>query len=258
MKTIAIIPARSGSKGIPGKNVIDLAGFPLLAYSIAAAKLAGNVDEVIVSTDSQEIAEIAVNFGAKTPFLRPQSISQDKSSDLEFFLHAIDWFQQNTAEKVEYWVHLRPTTPLRDPERISEAVEFIHKHQEATSLRSASLASESPYKWLQKASDETYFEGIRPDDPRPEYFNLPRQSFPEIYVPDGYVDVVRTSFITSNPGLLHGDKLLAYVTPRTIELDTPEDLEQLRLHLQIQGMERYAILDYLTKHYSTHKSPEED
>ena len=87
---IAIIPARSGSKGVPGKNIALLGGYPLIAYSIAAAKLSG-IDRVLVSTDSEEYALITRRYGAETPFVRPDEISSDQSTDFEFMRHAIDW-----------------------------------------------------------------------------------------------------------------------------------------------------------------------
>src|SRR5229473_743527 len=100
----SIIPARGGSKGIPGKNVAPLAGFPLIAYSIKASLKARTIDRTIVSTDSPEIAEIAMSFGAEVPFLRPAAIAGDKSTDYEFFNHALEWFQVNESKMPEYIV----------------------------------------------------------------------------------------------------------------------------------------------------------
>ena len=90
----AIIPARSGSKGVPNKNIKLLGGIPLFAFSIIAAKMITKVDRVIVSTDSREYAEIAIKFGADVPFLRPEEISSDKSSDFDLFFHAINWLKE--------------------------------------------------------------------------------------------------------------------------------------------------------------------
>ena len=109
---LAIIPARCGSKGVKNKNIKKLAGHPLLAYSIAAAKLAG-IDYVIVSTDSKYYAEIANNYGAQVPFIRSSQISKDNSTDYEFMYHAMHWVKENKEFCPEYWVHLRPTTPIR-------------------------------------------------------------------------------------------------------------------------------------------------
>ena len=132
----AIIPARGGSKGVPKKSIALLCGFPLIAYSIAAAKLSKKIERVIVSTDSEEMAEVARSFGAETPFMRPAEFARDTSPDIEFVEHAISWFQKNESSVPEFLVHLRPTTPLRIPEDIDRAIEMLAKHKDATSLRS--------------------------------------------------------------------------------------------------------------------------
>ena len=108
-KVFAIIPARSGSKGVKNKNIRLLNGYPMIAYTIAAAKLSENIDRVIVSTDSEQYAEIAQKYGAEVPFLRPAEISGDTSADIEFMQHAINWFYENEGKVPEYWLHLRVT-----------------------------------------------------------------------------------------------------------------------------------------------------
>ena len=118
---ICIIPARGGSKGVPGKNIRDVGGFPMIAYSIIASKLSKNIERTIVSTDSQEIADIALKYGAEVPFLRPEKFARDDSKDIEFFQHAIDWFSENEGYVPNYWVQLRPTTPLRESSIIDKS-----------------------------------------------------------------------------------------------------------------------------------------
>ena len=113
-KFSAIIPARSGSKSIKDKNLALLGGYPLIAYSIALAKTTEGVDRVIVSTDSLEYAKIAEKYGAEVPFLRPKALSQDTSTDYDFMSHAVNWFDDNSKIVPDFWIHLRPTTPLRD------------------------------------------------------------------------------------------------------------------------------------------------
>jgi N-acylneuraminate cytidylyltransferase len=148
---IAIIPARSGSKGVPGKNIKLLGEIPLFAFSIIAAKMMPSVSRVIVSTDSEEYAEIAKEYGAEVPFLRPNEISGDKSTDFDLFLHALNWFKENENLVPEYILHLRPTTPLRNPQIMEDAVRlFIENKNLASSLRSGHSAPESPYKWFLK------------------------------------------------------------------------------------------------------------
>lgn len=233
MNMIAIIPARSGSKGVTGKNIKDLGGIPLFAFSIIAAKMMSSVSRVIVSTDSSEYAEIAKKFGAEVPFFRPIDISGDKSTDYDLFLHALNWFDKNENKIPEFLLHLRPTTPLREPQIMESAVKlFLQNKEKATSLRSGHSAPESPYKWFLK-DENNYFIGLR-DDLTPEKVNLPRQSFPSVYIPDGYIDVLKSSVIL-NTGTLHGDKMLVFESPFCVEVDTKEDFEYLEFQIKKEG-----------------------
>lgn len=239
MNLIAIIPARSGSKGVPEKNIKLLGGVPLFAFSIIAAKMMPSVSRVIVSTDSAEYGEIAKSFGAEVPFLRPMDISGDKSTDYELFLHALNWFKENENILPEFLLHLRPTTPLRDPIIMEEAVKlFLENVERATSLRSGHIAPESPYKWFLK-DDNNFFKGLR-DDLTPEKVNLPRQSFPQVYIPDGYIDILK-SHVILNSGTLHGDKMLVFESPFCVEVDTNDDFEYLEFQIQKEGSK---ILNY--------------
>ena len=236
---LTIIPARGGSKSIPKKNIVNLGGFPLIAYSIAAAKLSKKINRVIVDTDSEEIAGIAKKFGAEIPYLRPKEFATDTSTDLDFMNHAIGWFQKNEKEIPDYIVHLRPTTPLRDPSRIDEAIEKIIKNKEAACLRSGHEIRESPYKLFSISND--FFIGLFPQDKRPEYWNLPRQAFLPVYQPDGYVDVIIPELVIKT-GKLHGSKILAYISPDTGEIDKAEDLKFAEFNLQKNNWEIYQYL----------------
>jgi N-acylneuraminate cytidylyltransferase len=241
----AIIPARGGSKGIPKKNIKLLAGYPLITYSIAAARLSSKISRIIVSTDSQEIGEISRYFGAEVPFLRPAEFSSDNSPDREFLLHAIDCFAKNERTIPEYLVHLRPTTPLRDPNLLGEAISLILSDSKATSLRSGHEAPESPFKWFTR-DEGGYFHGMNPKDARPGYSNLPRQTFPIVYIPDGYVDVLRVSFVL-NSDEIHGPHIIGYVSPRCVEVDTLEDFEYLEYQIKKKG---HPLFDFLKSNYS--------
>jgi len=152
----AIIPARAGSKGVKNKNIRCLAGYPMIAYSIAACKMSKQIERIIVSTDSEEYAKIARYYGAETPFLRPAEIAGDQSTDIEFMEHAIDWLAENEKTVPEYFVHIRPTYPLRQIRVIEEAISKMCEDVTATSLRSAHLASNTPYKWFNMRDDGYY------------------------------------------------------------------------------------------------------
>lgn len=242
MKVYGIIPARGGSKGVPNKNIKLLGGYPLIAYSIAAGKLAKKIDRIIVSTDSQEFAEISKRYGAEVPFLRPAEFAQDRSPDRDFVLHAVKWFEENEKCAPDYIVHIRPTTPLRDPVKMDEAIEQMAANAKATSLRSAHPCSESPFKWFMK-KDDGFYTGINTDDM--DKLNLPRQMFPTVYIPDGYVDVLKTDFVKSAPGI-HGQFVLSYISPVCREVDSIEDFEMLEFQIKNQGS---PLLDYLKKNF---------
>ena len=230
MSVVAIIPARGGSKGIKNKNIYNLSGFPLIAYSIVAAKLTPSIERVIVSTNSSEYAKISNSYGAETPFLRPDTISGDDSQDIDFMKHAMCWYEKEENFSPEYWVHLRPTTPLREPEIIEEAIQKLFKNNNATSLRSAHLSPESPFKWFTKDKDG-YFGGLDSSKEGLDYLNGPRQKFPDVFIPDGYVDVVKRSTVMKE-NLLHGNRIIAFESPHCIEVDSPEELNMLEFKMQ--------------------------
>lgn len=238
-----IIPARSGSKGLPGKNISLLGGYPLIAYSIAISRMVNVISRTIVSTDLSEIAGIAKKYGAEVPFLRPAELAQDKSEDIEFILHAIHWFRQNEQKIPDYWVLLRPTTPLRDPAIINSAITEMKNSKTATSLRSAHQASESPFKWFLRDSSG-YFNGILPKYSN-DQINGPRQSFPSVYIPDGYVDVLKSSFIIES-GSLFGNKMLGFVSSFCAEIDTVEDFEFLEFELRKKSN---PVFEYLKANF---------
>lgn len=239
---ISIIPARAGSKSIINKNIYEVANYPLIAYSIIASKLSKYISRTIVSTDSKEIANISLKYKAEIPFLRPIKLSQDNSTDLEWILHAIEWFNINEKDIPEYIVHLRPTTPLRDYNLIDKAIELFLNNKEATSLRSVQIIPESIYKCFEKEGN--YLKGLiknRTD----EYYNLPRQNFPETYKPNGYIDIIKTSHILQNKNNLHGNKILAFITEQVIDIDTIEDINNLKLFLHYNGhylLEKLSLL----------------
>jgi len=220
---IAIIPARSGSKGVPDKNTKPIAGKPLMAYSIAAALKSNVINRVIVSTDSEEYACIARSYGAEVPFLRPSDVSGDLATDTQFFKHAIDWLRENEGFVPKYFAHLRPTTPLRNPQIIDDAlISFIDSN--FTALRSVHKMSESSYKTFE--IDNNKLKLLCGGGFDIEAANLARQSFPDTYDANGYIDVVRTEMIDSKE-MVHGNKVLAYVTDRAYEIDEASDIEFL-------------------------------
>src|SRR5688572_22172629 len=134
-EVLALIPARGGSKGIPRKNIRLFAGYPLIAWSIAAAKRSELVTRVIVSTDDEEIAAVAREYGAETPFLRPAEFAQDNSTDLPVFEHALQWLEANENYRPEILIQLRPTSPVRPKDCVDSAVNILLEHTDADCVR---------------------------------------------------------------------------------------------------------------------------
>lgn len=239
----ALIPARGGSKGVPRKNIKELAGYPLIAYSIALCKKSKKISRIIVSTDDEEIADIARHYGAEIPFMRPSSAAADHSTDYEFVDHALKWFGENEGEVAEFLVHIRCTTPLRNVDVVDNALLRIQGSLEYTSLRSAHKASESPYKWFLINTNGT-FRSVS-DELDNDTANNGRERFPDVFIPDGYVDVLRTSYIIENKKL-HGQMMMAFESPVCTEVDTLEEFDYLEYQLKKEGS---VLLDYLRENY---------
>lgn len=193
---LAIIPARGGSKGIPGKNIRPLAGRPMIGYTIDAAHHAALVSRVVVTTDDEHIASVAAELGAEVPFLRPPELAQDDTADLPVFQHCLDWLDDHEGYRPAIIVHLRPTAPLRRPAHIDDAVQILLQHPDTDAVRTVTPAGQHPYKMWSRRSDGLLQPFVDPaahgiDEP----YNQPRQALPPAYVQNGSVDVVRADVI---------------------------------------------------------------
>lgn len=229
-KVVALIPARAGSKGVPNKNIRLLGAHPLLAWSIAACLKTKVIDRVIVSTDSEDYATLARSLGAEAPFLRPAEISGDRSTDYDFVLHALNWLRESSSEP-DLIAHIRPTTPFRDPELMSRAIEYFKAAKTATALRSVHEMSESAYKTFEIAATGE-LKCVGSGNTALDAANNARQSFPKTYQANGYIDVLSASFIRKQ-GLLHGDYVLPFITPRVTEVDSEDDFQYLEYQLSL-------------------------
>lgn len=242
----ALIGARGGSKSIPRKNVALVGGYPLIAYSIAVAKLAKGIDRVIVSTDNNEIANVAKRLGAEVPFLRPAEISGDKALDIEFFKHALDWLKENEGKMPDLIVHLRPTIPAREISVVNKAISEMMSDSEATSLRSAEEVSPSSiFKSFSINDSYCVFFGKELFGSDEEFFNYPRQSLPKTYHVNGYIDIINCeAFLKS--ALLYGKNMKAFVTEEiAVDIDEPRDLAAAGEELKKPKYQ--GLFDYLNK-----------
>ncbi len=244
-EVLALIPARGGSKGVPRKNIKILGGYPLIAYSIAACQQSSIISRVIVSTDDGEIAEVSRKYGGEVPFFRPKDLASDVSADFGFINHAIDWLDTNEGAVPEYIAHIRPTTPLRDFTVVDKALNIFMNSNQYTSLRSAHEAPESPYKWFLKDKNGTFKSLANGIDN--EMANLGRNEFPTAYIPDGYIDIVKTEYVKKN-GILHGDMMMAFESPSCVEVDSIEEFELLEYQI---AKKLYPVFEYLKTNYVT-------
>jgi len=216
-RVLAIIPARGGSKSIPGKNIKLLGGHPLIAYGVAAGLQAELVGRVIVSTDDPEIARLAKALGAEVPFLRPMELAGDAVTDLPVFRHALEALG-GPGDPPDIVVHLRPTSPFRPPGAVDEAVRILAGDPLADAVRSVAPPAQSPFK-MWKREDGRLVPLLR--GRTGEAYNAPRQSLPEVLWQTGQVDAVRRATILEK-GSMTGDRILPLVMdPRlAVDLDT--------------------------------------
>jgi N-acylneuraminate cytidylyltransferase len=236
-EVLAVIPARGGSKGIPRKNIRDFAGHPLIAYSIAAGLQARLVTRVIVSTDDEEIAAVARRYGAEVPFLRPAELAQDQTLDLPVFQHAVAWLAEKEGYHPDVVVQLRPTSPVRPPALVDEAVRLLLDHPEADSVRGVVPAGQNPHK-MWRIDPQTgqmrpllWVEGIE------EPYNAPRQVLPPVFWQTGHIDAIRPHVFEQ--GSMSGKVILpVYIDPSyTVDIDTPKDWARSAWLVRYGGLE---------------------
>lgn len=227
-KIVAVIPARGGSKGIPEKNIVEINGRPLIDYTISAALESQYLDKVIVSTDSEKIAEIAVKCGAEVPFLRPQNLAEDQSKTIDVLINLIKQLSI-TDINFDYIVLLQPTQPLRKSFHINEAIKLVIDNN-YKSLTSVSIVRDHPIL-------------VRTIDNHGKLKNLlhinstvRRQDFPIYYKVNGaiYINRIDEDF---NENTSLNDNLYPYVMDREydLDIDEPFDLEILKMKFSLNS-----------------------
>lgn len=234
---LCLIPARSGSKGIRDKNIKLFKGKPLLAWSIEQAKKCDYKMRIIVSTDSEKYKEISLKYDAEVPFLRPKEISQDKSTDIEFIKHAVDFLKEKDNYIPDIILQLRPTQPLRKIEDINNSLKiFIENYEDYDSLRTIIEYEKSPFKMYTiqeyisntntKKKLQPLFNTVKNIK---EPFNQCRQSLPKTYLHNGYIDIIKTSILKNNT--ISGKNIYPYIMNKddTIDIDTMKDWEKAEL-----------------------------
>ncbi|OWR27593.1 flagellar modification protein B [Saccharibacillus sp. O23] len=213
---LAIIPARGGSKGLPGKNIRPLDGKPLIVYSIEAALLSGCVDEVMVTTDSPAIADIARSAGARIPFMRPDHLASDQSKSIDVLRHAISFYEENLHRTFSSVLLLQPTSPLRDQADIRKAFKQF-EDSGAESLQSVCPAATHPY--LLRT-----FEGGRLSPYWIEQPHLRRQDLQEVYALNGAIYIMKRDLVMERNSIV-GDHNTGYVMPKERSIDIDDLLD---------------------------------
>lgn len=214
---IAIIPARGGSKGLPGKNVRPLNGKPLIAYAIEAALNSKHIDRIIISTDDEEIARIAVEYGAELPFMRPAELASDTSLAIDNYIYTIGRLEKEGRKAIDSFVVLQPTSPLRIAEDIDGAIELFEQNKADSVISYCQEAH--PITWHKYLDEECRFVDIFDTNIKNRQDN--RVSF----YPNGAVYVFKTALIRDRK--YYTDKSYAYIMPRSrsVDIDFIEDFE---------------------------------
>lgn len=223
MNILCIIPARSGSKGIPDKNIKLFHNKPLLAWSIIQAQKSKHEMKIIVSTDSEEYANIAKEYGAQVPFLRPKELSEDLSIDLEFIQFTINKLKIKQNYIPDFILQLRPTSPNRSIKILDECLDiFIENFKNYDSLRTVVEVDKTPYKMYSIENNKLIplFNNI---NNLKESFNQPRQILPKSYLHNGYIDILKTSLLKDN--IISGKKIYPFIMKKgdKIDIDNLDD-----------------------------------
>tara|TARA_B100000579_G_C22672350_1_gene776260 strand:- start:179 stop:877 length:699 start_codon:yes stop_codon:yes gene_type:complete len=226
LKILCLIPARKGSS-LKNKNIRSYKGKPLIFHTIKTALKSNLINKIIISTDSiqyKKLCKKAFKNQIEIPFLRPKSISGSNSKDYDWIKHCLVFLKNKQNYVPNIIIHLRPTTPNRSSKIIDQAIKYFYKnHSKATSLRSANEFSQPPEKMFKIKNG--YFKGYFVNKKESEYYNLPRQKFSKTYLPNGYVDILKPKVIF-NLGLLHGNKILPFITDQTNDIDELDDFNK--------------------------------
>ena len=211
-RVLGIIPARGGSKRLPRKNVMPLQGKPLIAWTIEAGLKSTCIDRLILSTDDQEIAKIALEYGCEVPFTRPPELATDEASSVDVVLHAISQFQDFT-----HFVLLQPTSPMRRASHIDEAFKSMCAAG-TSSCVSMRKSVESPY-WMYTIREDGYIAPVARD-----LTGKRKQELPETYIPNGAIFISRTEKFLAEKSFYSANTIQYLMSFQdSVDVDTLED-----------------------------------
>jgi len=231
VQVLAIIPARGGSKGIPMKNIQKIAGKPLIAHTILAAKKSKQIDKIIVSTDNTRIAQIAKSYDVEVPFLRPTQLSNDESSTIDAIKHGLDFLFVNQSYVPDIILILQPTSPLRTTKMINKSIEMLKKSN-ASSILTVSKIKTHPYGsfWYNKK----YLKPFKP------YFNRynQRQKYPPLYYPTGAIYTFWFKTLKKYDSI-YGPRIKPLITEDEFNIDIDNMFDLFICEMKLLHWEKY-------------------
>lgn len=218
---LAIIPARGGSKGVPGKNIKTLKGKPLISYTIEAALEVPEIERIVVTTDSIEIAEVAVQYGAEVPFIRPHNLATDDAVACDVYLHAVEYMRDKEKIDIESFMVLLPTAPFRNSTDIKNALDLFYRTDSETLV--SMTEADVPISWyyMMNSVGRVYNAGF---DGKNCLQN--RQNNARYYIPNGAIYILNYKLL-KNERTYYSDNTIAYIMERSksIDIDTLEDFQ---------------------------------
>lgn len=241
MKVLGVVTARGGSKGIPGKHLEPLAGKPLIAYTIDAARESGVFDRLILSTDDPTIADVARGYGCAVPFMRPPEHARDDTPHLPVMRHAVDWLRQHDGYEADAVMILQPTSPLRRPLDIRDSVVLL----ERTGADSVVSVSEVPAHYnpmrTLRIDDRGFATLFVTGQPVRTRMNR-RQDMPTAWTMNGAIYLFRTTLVAGSEPTLYGEHTAAYVMPTRygISIDDPTDWLEAERALGLLGTDHHG------------------
>ena len=231
---LAVIPARGGSKGLPGKNIKHLCGKHLIAWSIEPGLKSKYIDELIVSTDYQEIADISKKYGANTPFIRPEYLASDSATSFDTIKHAIDYYKNTLNKEFDYIILLEPTSPLRKVEDIDNAVECL-LDSTADSIVGISKTEDQNPAFLIKKDSKNFITGYEDE----AMTVLRRQDTKSVYFFEGTIYISKTKILLNKKTFFH-EKTIGFEVPKykSIEIDDMVDFVMVEAIMKFKGYEK--------------------
>lgn len=223
----SIIPAKGNSKRVKKKNLKKINNLSLVCFSVIYSVSSKIIKKTFVSTDCKIIKKTCEKYGANVPFFRPKKYSTNNSQDYEYIDHFIDFISTEETVLPEYIIQLRPTTPFRSKDILKKAINKIRKNPSAHSMRSAHIADHPPEKQFRIKGK--FYTDINLKKINNNNFNKPSHFFKETYEPNGYVDILKTSYLLKNKKNIYGKNILPFITKKTIDIDTNEDFDYAKL-----------------------------